>query len=358
MTLPKVTCQLLMGGGEKLYDQIIANAPFAKQLVRKDSHTGKTVVICGAGPSLAEHLEWIQKTPAHQVWACNSALPYLMDHHLPVSHGITVDQNIEMLGPNEWQRTFPVTYLVASSIIPELRQHLLTAKRKLVWFHNYLGIPDPDGWHPDPLWKSECGYSYEMWLYQSKYPPTVQVGYGLNTVPRAVCLALWMGFKKVYVVGADSAAAPDGPPMPLPGTPEYQEWLHQIPLYADGRTVADAYGETAIMAEGRINGRRWHTRTDMLITAKHLLDLDLLYATMPNDYERWSTANVYPPTFANRRVELLGDTLPNALRDQTPDFYEKLPRLVGGGQVEGFGLHPQAEAQWQATLDNQPEGVA
>ena len=102
--------------------------------------------------------------------------------------------------------------------------------------------------------------TYEMYLYQTIYPPTVQVGYGLNTVPRAICLALWMEYKRIVVLGADCACAPTGTPMPHDiDSPEYVPWLESLRLYADGRTPAK-YGPNAVMSQGILEGRFWHTR--------------------------------------------------------------------------------------------------
>src|SRR5205814_5445333 len=115
-----------------------------------------------------------------------------------------------------------------------------------------------------------CGY--EMYLYQSLYPGTVQVGYGLNAVPRAICLALWMGFEHIRVYGADCAAQPDAPMMPSQADPDYPAWLDRVIMYADGRT-ARRFGPNAIMVEHELGLHRWHTRADMVISAKHLVDL-------------------------------------------------------------------------------------
>lgn len=338
MTLPSVTCQLQMVNQDKLFDQLKANAPHAKNMVQRNQYAGKTVIICGAGPSLAQHHDWLWDTKAHQAWGCNSALPYLKDHQLPASHGFCVDQGIEMLGAAEWERTWDVTYLVATSINPKLREHLQHANRRLVWFHNYLGIKNPDGWEAPKDWqKPSPDAGYEMYLYQTIFPPSVQIGYGLNSVPRAMCLALWLGFSTIWVVGADCAAAPNQAPMPtmvrvtdgtIAPNPAYAEWLAGVPLYASGRSIKTAYGAEAVAVEGMIEGRRWVTRTDMLITAKHMVDMALSFPD---------------------KIHLIGDTLPNAILGLPPAervaYIETLPKLAGGGAVEGFGIHKELADQ-------------
>lgn len=311
--IPTTRCELRLPNLTRLFDHVRSNAGGTPVMVRPNSHVGQTVAICGAGPSLRD--DFLNTLPAtDHVWACNSALPYLMDQRVRVTHGFTIDQGEEMLGPQEWQRTFPVRYLCASCVTPALIAHLRQANRKIQFFHSYLGVPDPDDYVP-----REAGERYEMALYRNHYPPSVQVGHGLNSVPRAVCLALVMGFSRILVYGADCAARPDYAPLPqriVPGA--YAAWLRGLILYADGRSAADAYGDDVVMAEAVIDGRRWHTRPDMVISAMHLLDL----------------ARVYPG-----RITYIGDTLPNVLARQDADFLARMPTL-NSGAVHNFGIMP------------------
>src|SRR2546421_5739702 len=324
MTAPvTATIKLEMPNQGHLFEHLKENAKYANptNVIDRGMGEGKTVIICGAGPSLADQHDLLRTMPAHQVWGCNSALPYLADRRLPVTHGITVDMSEEMYtDPYEWQRTFPVRYLVASGVMPELIQHLRKANRAYRMFHSYLGIPNPEGWHPPDGWTppEPNMNTYEMYLYQTIYPPTVQVGYGLNTVPRAICLALWMEYKRIVVLGADCACAPTGTPMPHDiDSPEYVPWLESLRLYADGRTPAK-YGPNAVMSQGILEGRFWHTRPDMLISMRHLVDLE----------------KRYPQT-----IELVGDTLPNAAKRMDQTWWDQLPNLNGAAGVEGFHLN-------------------
>lgn len=338
MTAPEitVTVSLEMPNQDHLFEHIKTNARYGREVIGPHSADGKRLVICGAGPSIAQQHDAIRTTPAHQVWGCNSALPYLRDHGLPVTHGITVDMSEEMFTDvNEWQRTFPVTYLVSSGVHPKLIPHLKKDNRRVKMFHSFLGIKDPEGWTPPPDWIAPRDFeknhpdqfrTYEMYLYTHRYPPTVQVGYGLNTVPRAICLALWMGFKQITVFGADCAVAPDRDPMPPTDDPGYVPWLKSLKLYPDGRadptqSTPAKYGDNAVMCEGLILGRRWHTRPDMLVSAKHLVDL----------------VGLYPD-----RLTLMGDTLPNAILGLPPAergaYLKTIPTLTGKGSVAGFRL--------------------
>jgi len=307
----EVRCLLSMPNQSGLFAQIAANAKYAKVMAAPGTARGRTVSICGAGPSLAAELANLQGSD--DVWACNSALPYLMDRDQRVTHAFGIDQGEAMLGPDEWQRTFPVHYYVASSVHPKLVRHLTRRHRRLTFFHSYLGIPD------DPAWvrPADCppDVTQEMYLYTRKYQDSVQVGYGLNAVPRAVCLALFLGYDQIRVYGADCACQPDAPKMPMMATPEYADWMRGLVMYADGRTAA-TYGTDAVMAEAVIDGRRWHTRPDMVISARHLIDLCTQYAG---------------------RVILYGDTLPTVIASKGASFMDRMPALTGVGQVTGFG---------------------
>lgn len=315
MTLESVTAGLHLPNEDQLLSYIEANAAVAERMCALKSRSGMSVAICGAGPSLADHLHAMHD--ADEVWACNSALPYLWDQGVRVTHGLSIDHTLGMLRPAEWSRTFPVTYLVASSVHPQVISHLLKAGRRLVFFHNYLGVDDPPGWireEPDRL-------AYEQWLYFHRYPrqgPTIiQAGHGLNAVPRAVCLALGMDYARIDVYGADCAFRAGLPPIPSDrDDAAYVQWLQAAVCYADGRSAFDAFGDTAI-CEAVIDGRRWHSRGDMLISARHLVEL----------------ARSYP------RIRLMGDTMPNAFKDKDAAFWADMPQLSGYGQVVGLRRH-------------------
>lgn len=299
------------------------NAVHATRLLTEACFAGQSVVIAGPGPSLAD--EWRRLPVADQIWACNSALSYLVDRGVRVTHGFAIDQHPAMLDDHEWQRTFDVEYLVASSVHPSLAAHLLGCGRRLTFFHNYLGVPDPEGWEPTAH-DEPAGTRYEHHLYRTRFGNSIVVGHGLNAVPRAVCLAIAVGFSRIMVVGADCACCPDSPPMPPIDTPEYADWMHGLVMYADGRT-ASQYGEQSIMAEAAdLCGRRWVTRPDMVISARHLLELEAAYPA--------------------NHITLIGETLPNALRGQSAEWWEGMPRLTNDGVVVGFGdataLHGRA----------------
>jgi hypothetical protein len=69
------------------------------------------------------------------------------------------------------------------------------------------------------------------------------------------------------------------------------------------------------MAEAVIDGVRWHTRPDMVMSAMHM-------AAMVGQYPQFT---------------LHGQTLPVALLQQSPEFMQDMPHLDGTGRVQGFG---------------------
>jgi hypothetical protein len=293
---PEVICELRMPDQARFLSHIRENARFNLPFLKHGQAKGLTVAICGAGPSLKG------ATPeGDHVWGVNSALNYLKH----VTHGFTIDQGIEMLG--EWSETFPVEYLIATSVNPALTAHL--SNRKVSQFHSHLGV---DG--EDQLYRS---------LYPTETNPdgskrALRAGHGLNGVPRAVCLALGMGYEKITVYGADSAALPGYDPMPEYGTEDYTDWLKGLVLYADGRTAFGCYGADSPFCEAPdIEGKRWHTRPDMIVSAVHLLELQ----------------EAFPG-----RIEIVGEVLPNVLKRQPKEFWDGMPSLTPNGTVTGFGI--------------------
>jgi hypothetical protein len=267
--------------------------PECSAVVGQDSAVGQHVTLRETAA------EWVPQ--ADQVWGCNSALLWLDEQGYKPTHGFTVDQTPAML--EEWKNPPDVEYLIASSVHPHLTEWLIANDRRTRFFHNYVGIQGPDVEHDG---ETMC---YEDWMYCALYPPTVRVGSGLNSVNRAIDLAIYMGFEKITVLGADcslhaKAIPPKGATF---GTPAYMKWLQEsVVMHANG-DHALAHGATAVTLEGWIDGRFWLTKPDMIISAVWLVKV----------------AQHHPG-----RVRLIGDTLPNALADKDDDYLKRLPSMV------------------------------
>lgn len=332
---------------------IAGNATKCENVVKPDSALGQHLVLCGAGPSLRDHAdEWCPQ--ADQIWGCNSAAIWLQDNGHNPTHGFCIDQTPAML--NEWATAPDLEYLLASSVHPHLVDYLQERGRRTTFFHNYVGLADP------PVAYCACGHDecehdapglyaptagmacskcacpsydkrmlpFEDWLYNAAYPEcTVKAGSGLNSVTRAIDVGHFMGFSEITVLGADCALrvkrpCPDGV---AGGSPEHTAWLRDdTEMHADGGHALSS-GATAVTCGGEIDGRWWETKWDMMITAVWLVRM----------------GRALGPGF-----RLIGDTLPNAIKDKSDKFLDRLPALVGtdGNPIkcpmpahEGAGLH-------------------
>jgi hypothetical protein len=223
----------------------------------EDSRKGETVLICGAGPSL-KGVGDVLRSHDGEVWGCNSALNYLVEHGHRVTHGVAIDASTRMFG-EVWPDPPDVHYIIATSVNPGLTDHLWKAGRQITQFHSLRVCDD------------------ETALYGLLYPKTALTGHGLNVVNRALDLAGWLGFH-VKIIGADSALAEDG---------------H---MYADGRGLYE--GDWTL--NGEFDGRVWHTKADMLMSAVELVR--------------------HRNRLGKDRVEFIGDVLPRALQDKPEEF--------------------------------------
>ena len=243
-----------------------------ENMVQPNTALGQTLALCGAGPSLRS----LSFDKTDQLWACNSALPYLVEQGVDVTAGIGIDQTPGLL--KEWSKPPDVTYYVASSCDPEMIAHLRAHNRKHQFFHNCVGFIDE--WE----WDEYC----EHW------PPGYMVGEGATVVSRAIGLAQWMGFERVDVYGADCAFGED-------------DLVH-----ANGEGVSEAYGNPVLM-QGEISGRMWRTRPDMLLGA-----VDLVRKTKKSE----------------GRIRLMGDTLAVALLGKSEEFLTNVMRRLSPTEIE------------------------
>jgi len=256
---------------------IFANALRCERVAEQDSHKGQRLVLCGAGPSLRDGIGPAMDGHDGECWGINSALVWLWNQGHKVTHGFTVDQTLPML--EEWESAPPVEYLLATSVHPNLTDFLTAKGRQVTFFHNFVGM-QPKG--------------VEEFMYQRLFPGTCMVGGGLNSVNRALCLALWMGFDPIVILGADCALGPNDE------------------MHADGGGPEVA-GATALILEGEIDGRTWRTKTDMIVSAVDLVRMKRQFGD---------------------RLELVGDTLPNALMDKDDAFLNSLPHFTTTEEAE------------------------
>lgn len=247
----------------KLRDYILNNRNAVPcNVIPPNTHGGKSVAICGAGPSLANAtIEGVD-----DIWACNSALPYLVDAGVRVTVGCGIDQTLGLLA--EWTDAPDVPYYLASSVDPALVAHLQEMGRSITFFHSHVGCDEN-----------------ELDLYRRTWPsPTVMAGEGMSVTTRMIGVAQWMGYERIDIYGADCCFGPN-------------DLAH-----ANGDRATDAYHNPQI-ATGSINGRAFRTRPDMLMDAVSL-------ARRVRD--------------SRGTIRLMGDTLPVFLLGKPDDVLDQV----------------------------------
>src|SRR3990167_8892848 len=203
------------------------------RVIQPNSRNGRRLALCGAGPSLTDNLPI---RGIDDIWACNSALPFLMSRGVPVTAGVGIDQSPAL--QSEWASCPETDYLLATSVDPSLVRFLQQRGRQVTFFHSFVGFAED-----------------EFDVYCRLYPPTLMLGEGATVLSRAVAAALWMGYERVDVYGGDGAFGDDDV------------------AYADGRTAEMAYGQQPLILTGEHHGRVYRTRPDMLFGAVDLAKL-------------------------------------------------------------------------------------
>jgi hypothetical protein len=246
-----------------------------------NEYAGKTLAICGAGPSLNDAYRQIRK--ADHVWGANRAVYYLQKKGWRCTHAFAIDAGTGMF-EHCWVEPPAVEteYILASTVHPLLTDHILKHGHDVRFFHSARG-----------------GVHDEFELYKVFFPPAPIVGQGLNAVNRAIELGVWLGYKRISVCGADNAFRGDD-------------------FYADGGQKWDD-GDGAVYLTGEVFGRKWKTTPDMLMSATNL-------ARMKWDY--------------GSKVELVGDTLPRALARTSDAFLDKCVRWATKEEAEAAHSHP------------------
>lgn len=236
--------------------------PTLTPLVQKDQYKGKTVCICGSGPSLARSARRIRRGEFDHVWGCNDALMWLTANGYPCTHGVGIDQSPDLY-EQAWKTPPNVPYLLATSVDPKLCQHLKRHGRTFSHFHSFIGFDN------------------EHHLYGLLYDFTVIAGEGLNVVNRAIGVAEFMGYDMIYVAGADCSFGPG-------------DTFHVMGDKVEG-----------IILRGEVDGQKWSTKPDMLISAISLVE----------------TQKRMGP-----RIKLLGNVLPKALKHKDREFLDRCIR--------------------------------
>jgi len=240
--MPEMTERLKLQNNalENTLEFIEANAKWGFPTIPGDTKKGKKLIICGAGPSLnnaGPTMRWHKG----DVWACNSALTYLIDRGQRVTHAIGIDNSKRMYTRVWADPPKDVRYFLASSVDPELIAHLVrNGCRRIGIWHNFTSI------------KGE----YDLYANPELFGPTIIAGEGLNVVNRCLDLAMFMGYSSIHIVGADCGYTEGS---------GFHAGTDEMP---DGRVFLKARPEfgDAIGTPGV----QWHSTADMMMSAVDL----------------------------------------------------------------------------------------
>jgi len=202
-------------------DFIKENAQYGYPMAKIGEGKGREVYICGNGRGLPKHAGKIKRdgmANTVDVWGCNGAVNWLWQNNVKVTHGFTTDTSHRMY-QECWVNPPPIHYLIATCVNPKTVDQLMAAGAKgVTFFHNYTGV---DG---------------EIPLYQSLYPGAPLVGEGLNSVNRALALALMMDYDKIYLLGCVEHLDPKSKHHHADGGDSNQEYI--LVAHIDNRKYA------------------------------------------------------------------------------------------------------------------------
>lgn len=265
------------------YDRNIRNAARLQKEkgyrnIRSGELNGRTAIVAGSGNSLRDpkvitKLRKLVKKKKAVVFACKQAIKILYDLGIHVDYGVTMDPGGHIARPEKIYKAPGTKHIVASSSDPLLFDYLSSGKKFPEWvaglseqeksclykksFHEFMTKMDysklKEELSPEILiFHSATGYhkdndtKNEVYLYESLFEDGHVMGGGYNVVNRALAAAMFMGCKEIYLAGNDSG------------------WRDGESFYADGTRNREGID---MNDNGRIDGRTWHTRPDMLASA-------------------------------------------------------------------------------------------
>lgn len=192
----------------------------------------KGVVIAGLAPSLkTKRTMNVVRKRAQAGWkilAIKEAITYFLENDIPVHMSANMDP-----GAQEAQRV-PVVpgveYYIASSCHPDLFDHVISHGGNAIVYH------------------SACGWPNEQIIYKGLFPNGNTMIGGFTVANRALGLCHYLGFKRPLLVGCDFG------------------WRENSEYYAD-IVKASPLRDVFMNDKGRVDGKIWHTRPDLLASA-------------------------------------------------------------------------------------------
>lgn len=164
---------------EQLFENIRINSRRENPWLRPQPAHDRVAVLCGSGPSMADHIKDIRKwyDAGAQVFAMNGAAKFLADQGIVPDFQVIIDAREEtatLAGP-------ALTHLFASQVHPKCFEN---APNALIWHLQIEGIDDHI---PDPG---------ENILF---------IGGAASVGNTATCLAYAMGYRNLQIYGYDSS---------------------------------------------------------------------------------------------------------------------------------------------------------
>ncbi len=260
-----------------LGDHIRSSAKRGLELAKPGREDGKPgAVICGLGSSLTtpDVLEEVRKLAAEGwvIVALKEAIGFLMDNKIQVNYAVNMDpqaQEAERLPQYD-----SVTYCLASSCHPHVYDVLLEADLNVLVYHSACGyfeleftggfvldlLPDTgqkaivlgeyalmtgDNLEFCPV---AIGRKDEWDVYREKFGGGDTMTGGFTCANRAMALMAYMGVPEIVLAGCDFGWR-DGDAYYA----DYCDFPHQDEMF-----MGD---------QGRLDGKPWHTRPDLLASA-------------------------------------------------------------------------------------------
>ena len=247
-------------------------------MVEKDClAAGPGAVICGLGPSLQKPAVLNQvRDYAERGWiifGLKEALRFLVEKDIQPRFSANMDPTVHEVGRTPVLDG--VTYCLASSCHPDLYDHVLGHGGAVKVFHSACGYVEAKC---DPGFMVDLGADQQA-VVLGEYALSTTEGYGFSPIVvarldevavyrrhfanadtmcggftvgnRAVALAKYMGIEKIVVAGLDFGWRD--------GATYYAEFCRATPLR-----------DVLMHDDGKVDGRPWHTRPDLLASAKDI----------------------------------------------------------------------------------------
>jgi len=228
----------------KNFDRNIRNASkLGYKMIQRNELDGVRMVVAASGPSLTQPdvLDEIRRLQAEgwTVCALKKAIKVLADEGIKVDWAVSMDPGAHIACEERIYKAPGVKHIIATSSDPALFDYLKGEHIRL--FHSACGLPNEVQLYQE-LFANKSGIEADAWV----------AGGGYNVTNRAVSAFLFMGVKQMVIAGADGG------------------WRDGQSFYADGTQNRPGVD---MCDEGRVDGKRWNTRPDMLASSVALTKL-------------------------------------------------------------------------------------